>query len=97
MKTARFSPSYSDGLAVFAPDWASPVEGFAAPTGLIGTPTNTSIVWTWMPAPTATGYQIEHGVPGGPYTLTDVGNVTSFEQTGLSGATSYEARVRAYR
>ena len=70
---------------------------FAAPENLAGVPAGNSISWSWTAVATATGYEIETGPVGGPHTSADVGNSLSYEQTGLTGSTPYEARVRAYR
>ena len=66
------------------------------PTGLGGTPGQHSITWVWEALSGAAGYEIEYGPVGGPHVRADTGSVTSFEQTGLSGNTPYEARVRSY-
>jgi hypothetical protein len=77
-------------------DGASVHIGTGAPTNLTGTPTNSTINWTWDSVATATGYEIEFGLDGGGYTVVDVGNTLTYEQTGLNENTLYEARVRAY-
>lgn len=66
------------------------------PANLAGLPSSNSIVWTWDAVSGATGYEIEYGPDGGAYDTADVGNTLTYEQTGLSAATLYEARVRAY-
>jgi filamentous hemagglutinin len=71
-------------------------SGIGVPANLEGTPTSTTIVWTWDAVSGATGYEIEYGPDGGGYTVTDVGANLTYTQTSLSAATLYEARVRAY-
>ena len=61
-----------------------------------------SFTANWSSVPTASGYRLDVStsssfgtfVPG--YSNRDVGNVTSFNVTGLSANTFYYYRVRAY-
>jgi hypothetical protein len=66
------------------------------PTNLAGSPTGSTIEWTWDSVALAEGYEIEFGPDGGAYTVVDVGNNLTYTQTALTPATLYEARVRAY-
>ena len=73
------------------------VKGFravavpAAPTGLSATGGDKQIALTWNASATALGYTIQRSfVAGGPYsTVANVGNVTTYTNTGLADATSY--------
>ena len=66
------------------------------PVNLSGSATSSQITWTWESVEGATGYIIEYGPQGGAYSTEDVGDNLSYTQTGLTGLTTYEARVRAY-
>lgn len=65
-----------------------------APTGLTLTPGLTNILTSWT-APTgtpATGYTVKVGAAA----PVDVGNVTSYDATGLTSGTNYTIEVKAY-
>lgn len=86
----------SDVVSATLSSTASAGAVSGSPTGLGGTPGQHSITWVWEAVSGAAGYEIEYGPVGGPHVRADTGSVTSFEQTGLSGNTPYEARVRSY-
>jgi len=64
--------------------------------------TSKSFIVNWNASATATGYYLDVASDGGfaafvdGYVAKDIGNVTSFEVTGLTSNTTYYYRVRAY-
>jgi hypothetical protein len=73
--------------------------GLAAPTNLVATAVSTSqIKLTWTGSSGATGYQIQESQSsstGWTQIGTTSGGITTFQQTGLSAATTYYFRVLA--
>jgi uncharacterized repeat protein (TIGR02543 family) len=90
------SSAYSRVVSVMTPIHV------AAPTNLLATPTSAnaiSLTWTDN-ADNETGYKIERRkstVNTWKVVATTGANVTSFNNTGLTGGTTYVFRVRAYR
>ena len=71
----------------------------SAPTGLaVGTPTAASLPLSWIASVGVTGYRVyRDSSAAGPFaTSIDVGNTTSYTDTGLAGATTYYYTVSAY-
>ena len=66
----------------------------SVPTAGTHTAAETSITWNWNASANATGYKWSTTNNYG--TATDLGNVTTFTQSGLSGNTSYTIYVWAY-
>ncbi len=57
---------------------------------------NQKVTLGWWPIEGATGYRIQYGTAPGQYTSTlNVGNVTTYEVTGLDGNTDYYFTVQA--
>ncbi|HVP80104.1 MAG TPA: thrombospondin type 3 repeat-containing protein [Thermodesulfobacteriota bacterium] len=71
------------------PEGAQFVAGGDAPGGLFNL--------LWAPVPGATNYRVCYSTTsGGPYTCTDVGNVTSYTPSGLTSGQTYYFVVQAY-
>ena len=82
-------------------DPAGPDQAPAAPSGLVATamsPSRIDLSWT-VSGSDADGFRIERA-PGGTTTFAEIGTaepeVTSFQSTGLTAATSYSYRIRAF-
>jgi hypothetical protein len=72
----------------------------AAPSNLTGTATSTSVTLSWKDnSSNETGFKVERSTDGTNFTqIATVGaNVTTYTNTGLSPATQYYFRVRAYK
>src|SRR6185436_2886465 len=75
----------------------TPVAPPSAPTGLVATPvSSTQINVTWQASVGATGYRIERSVNGGAsWATAGTTGATTFDDTGLTAATTYTYRVVA--
>lgn len=91
--TALFAGSVESAPGTFRAFVAPP-----APSGLTATPTSsTSASLSWVDVVTETGYEIERSLDNTTWALigTTSGNVTTFNDTGLSAGLTYFYRVRA--
>lgn len=91
---------YAEGAAVDSAysNTASATIVPSAPTGLVASGVSTSqINLTWLDVSGETGYRIERSVDGSTWSQvgTTIADITSFQNTGLAGGTSYYYRVFA--
>ncbi|GAB2560545.1 fibronectin type III domain-containing protein [Spirosoma areae] len=99
-RVRRYSAPQSDfGNEACATTQTPPVITPEPPTNLVASAASTSQInlsWTATTSTFGTGYQVERATsPGGGYSvIADLGNVTSYSNTGLSPNTQYCYRVR---
>jgi len=76
---------------------AKPLASIAAPTGLVGTPSTTSIALSWNAVADAQSYVVKRAtVNGGPYTQIAAGLLApNYNNTGLTTGTAYYYVVTA--
>jgi hypothetical protein len=86
---------YSGTSGAFVLNWTLTGAGaLSAPTAATHTPSGTQIIWDWNNVTSATGYK--WNTVNNYATATDLGNVSTVTQTGLTCGSSYTIYVWAY-
>jgi hypothetical protein len=67
----------------------------SAPNNLTANPANGTLQLNWSPVAGAGGYRVRYGVASTAENQIDVGNVTTFDLTGLTNGTPYRVTVSA--